>query len=651
MPYEYDKLTEPGALRLIVIQPDHDIDAPVQCSLISTTLRACHEDLVEKYTALSYVWGVASQRKEIFVDGVPLDITASLDLALRHIRQPDKIIRIWADGICINQQDVFEKNTQVAQMGLVYEIANHTIIFLGPATKQSQAFIQAINSLPFQSSSSDWETKVSATLGHKGFTDLLSYPWFTRVWTLQELVLSADPWIQCGSLRYRWDVLAKYIPRRLTSAMEDGMQPLRDMNNFRTGSLTNRYANKNQAFWAAEEEAAEALLLILHSRRGMGATDPRDFIYAHLGMISKKIQEIVIIDYTRSCSATYIGIARQALSWMPNLDILQLVGTQSETRLPGGLPSWVPDWSQSIQRPPPGNFVLGSEGAPKTWDGHRYRLLHANSTLLVVPVNPLGTVEFIIPPASTDQHVEPTSAGSGPTNLKRGNLSDKDIKVQDTLMYFFGLMLARTWGDDAKASVMEQKDDQAQYFDSISQGTIVREVAEAILGMQDGWLSPFFKDAILSDDAEQKLPPKIRKIMETLLRLTNLHLLYFPSHIALLSTGALTRIPENVCVGDECFVDLGAGIGYGGRSTTTMFVRRDVDFCMSDDDLAAAAKLSVQSHSEEGTEVLLHILGPLRFLMRGEFPHLPSLKEVSHESWFPEHGREWKLGLGVVLLS
>ena len=212
-------------------------------------------------------------------------------------------------------------------------------------------------------------------------------------------------------------------------------------------------------------------------------------------------------------------------------------------------------------------------------------------------------------------------------------------------------MLARTWGEDAKASVLEQRNEKAHYFDSVGQAMIIQGVAEAILGIQDGWLLPSFKDAILSDDAEQKFPSQIRKIMETLLRLTNLHLLYFPSRIALLSTGALTRIPDNVCVGDECFVDLGAGIGYGGRGTTTMFARRDVDFCMSGDDLAAVAKLAVQLHSEEGTKIPLHVLGPSRFLVRGECPHLPSLKEVSHESWFPEHGREWKLGLGVVLLS
>jgi len=34
---------------------------------------------------------------------------------------------------------------------------------------------------------------------------ILTRPWFTRTWVLQELVLSQDPWIQIGSTRIRWD--------------------------------------------------------------------------------------------------------------------------------------------------------------------------------------------------------------------------------------------------------------------------------------------------------------------------------------------------------------------------------------------------------------------------------------------------------------
>ena len=37
--------------------------------------------------------------------------------------------------------------------------------------------------------------------------DILEGPWFTRVWVFQELLLSRDPWLQCGSQRIRWGEL------------------------------------------------------------------------------------------------------------------------------------------------------------------------------------------------------------------------------------------------------------------------------------------------------------------------------------------------------------------------------------------------------------------------------------------------------------
>ncbi|CZT41393.1 uncharacterized protein RSE6_01128 [Rhynchosporium secalis] len=75
-----------------------------------------------------------------------MEIIASLDLALRHIRDPIRVIRIWADGVCINQQNGSEKSQRVAQMGLIYETAHHTIIFLGLATERSELLVRALNS-------------------------------------------------------------------------------------------------------------------------------------------------------------------------------------------------------------------------------------------------------------------------------------------------------------------------------------------------------------------------------------------------------------------------------------------------------------------------------------------------------------------------
>ncbi|PMD32954.1 HET-domain-containing protein, partial [Hyaloscypha variabilis F] len=136
--YEYEKIGAEDTIRLILLQPSVDLEASIQCSLIRVTLEQCDKDVVEHYVALSYVWGDATLRRQISVDGATLDITASLDCALRHLRDQSRLLRVWADGICINQNDFEDRNHQVRMMSSIYLLARHTIIFLGPASPQSE---------------------------------------------------------------------------------------------------------------------------------------------------------------------------------------------------------------------------------------------------------------------------------------------------------------------------------------------------------------------------------------------------------------------------------------------------------------------------------------------------------------------------------
>ncbi|PVH69271.1 hypothetical protein DL98DRAFT_439400 [Cadophora sp. DSE1049] len=76
-----------------------------------------------EYEALSYVWGDASQTKALFCQGSPMQATISLHGALRHLRQEYTERVIWADDICINQQDIDEKSHQVVLMGKIYPTA------------------------------------------------------------------------------------------------------------------------------------------------------------------------------------------------------------------------------------------------------------------------------------------------------------------------------------------------------------------------------------------------------------------------------------------------------------------------------------------------------------------------------------------------
>jgi hypothetical protein len=44
------------------------------------------------------------------------------------MRDKEQLFRVWADALCINQQDDEEKNQQVGMMGRTYALAHHTTI-------------------------------------------------------------------------------------------------------------------------------------------------------------------------------------------------------------------------------------------------------------------------------------------------------------------------------------------------------------------------------------------------------------------------------------------------------------------------------------------------------------------------------------------
>lgn len=90
----------------------------------------------------------------------------------------------------------------------------------------------------------------------------------------QELVLPVDPWIQLGRQRIRWrEVLLPMVPNSSAPRLDDALQASRK------GVLlemeTVRCNGSNLT-----------LLKILNLRAGCPASDRRDVIFAHMGMIT-----------------------------------------------------------------------------------------------------------------------------------------------------------------------------------------------------------------------------------------------------------------------------------------------------------------------------------------------------------------------------
>jgi hypothetical protein len=125
-PYDPIDCTSKG-LRLIIVMAGED-SAPLMCTLI-------HEDLASQplpmYETISYCWGNASVRDILVLNDTPISVPASAAAALRRIRLADSARTVWLDAVCINQNDISERNQQVAMMGDIYRGGSCNLIYLG----------------------------------------------------------------------------------------------------------------------------------------------------------------------------------------------------------------------------------------------------------------------------------------------------------------------------------------------------------------------------------------------------------------------------------------------------------------------------------------------------------------------------------------
>jgi hypothetical protein len=230
--FKYEKLPHDDSIHIFELQPSARFSADLHSRLMNETLSELDVDIVDHYTALSYVWGLTGELKTIFINGHPLKATSNLKDALQALREPSRVVRVWADAICINQADIEERSRQVRMMESIYDIARHTVIYLEDSDGHIDALSKEIARIELERRSDRHHTSASsprtALIGFplsKRFElaarELLARPWFSRGWIVQELPISRDPWVQCGSSRIRWEPFCKYLQTRgMAKALE-----------------------------------------------------------------------------------------------------------------------------------------------------------------------------------------------------------------------------------------------------------------------------------------------------------------------------------------------------------------------------------------------------------------------------------------------
>ena len=287
-------------------------------------------------------------------NGVEINLTDNLYAALGRMRKATRTRTLWVDAVCINQADVIEKNHQVHMMNHIYRNAQQVLIWLGEErddTTQAWSFFDVIETSfnngfnryePDLNDPSKWLGPGLNPLG-KGLPPreapvwgameaLLRSPWFSRIWTFQEIIVAANAVVHCGSHMMPWERFIKLIKWIHVCGHSRSINYL-DNQALIVGEARMLYHNKN-----ASQSRLHNLSNALIRTRNRDATDPRDKIYALFGLLSG--QELYP-DYSLSSRDAYIAFVEWCLITEQDLMILSAARTRRDGT---DLPSWVPDW-------------------------------------------------------------------------------------------------------------------------------------------------------------------------------------------------------------------------------------------------------------------------------------------------------------------
>ncbi|KAJ4201510.1 hypothetical protein NW767_006598 [Fusarium falciforme] len=344
-----------------------------------------------RFTALSYAWGTSEENEEIRLNGKVVPIKGNLAYALRPVYQhwvdafPDKRSRqmfLWADALCIDQNDVEEKSSQVPLMGTIFSRAELVMCWLGQESDSLYCALDTIEMLYSEWSEKDDISDLRWILHHPSLCDVwtderddswINTRWeamyeFTRLgywhrtWVFQEIVLAKRVRAICGRKALEWHKIAEVAEQasELNLALQTRgmMKP-----EFLSGPAWVALATHHSPPWILLQTYAETgrmeatrdtarhepdwYLSVLGGRRLL-ATDPKDHIYGLLGVTRLPI----IPDYSEKTSVASLYcdyVAKWLKAWrdgdmdFEELDFITFSGF-STAQKDLEMPSWAPNY-------------------------------------------------------------------------------------------------------------------------------------------------------------------------------------------------------------------------------------------------------------------------------------------------------------------
>ncbi|KAF6805907.1 heterokaryon incompatibility protein het-6-like protein [Colletotrichum musicola] len=330
----YPSRLQKDEFRVLCLSPVRDVDYPVHVDLETYA-----DEQHAEYETVSYTWGGeegdSASCRPVYV-GEHWDVlwqTRNCWEMLRYLRPRRGVRIVWVDAICINQNDLEERQQQVAKMGLIYERTFRVVVYLGPdvtpptstsSPHPRRHYLHEHDSLavkprlPPPSAGSS----ASPTLDLK-LSGLFEREYFRRLWIIQELIMSRNITLRIGDVEFTVD---------------------REVN-FRTASPSNhalpwlQFVTQRFIGGAGGNDLLSAVDLTRQSR----ASDPRDKIFGLLGLVRSSGRDAVAPAYSISFRHLLLGYFAYCL--LVQKDI-RVIANAAGLGAAVGMPSWalaIPD--------------------------------------------------------------------------------------------------------------------------------------------------------------------------------------------------------------------------------------------------------------------------------------------------------------------
>ncbi|KAF3936051.1 hypothetical protein ABW20_dc0102085 [Dactylellina cionopaga] len=267
-----------------------------------------------------------------------IPITASLATCLKHLRKQGINTPIWADALCINQKNDFEKSVQVRRMGILYNLAERVIIWMGGPEEQDDRAIEFLRRLQDSNQSQPVFDKDEREILSLHIDAFLQRTWFTRAWIVQELVFGSNVWVKCGDSEIKWeefmDGVLKYEEyigeRQSDDSTRDWSQT----------SSTAQALHFTRDFYLKGQKHTflELVKMFFYTR----SSRPRDKLFSLLNLASDvgKRNESIMPNYVSNEDEILASYGEVFAEEYP-LDLLHHSGSDKSCQ--SGFCSWIPD--------------------------------------------------------------------------------------------------------------------------------------------------------------------------------------------------------------------------------------------------------------------------------------------------------------------